>query len=304
MSAALAPTSARWRSVAASARPPFLLLTVAVLLPGFALAARVSAPGIDWLWVALAALAAHVAVNALNEWVDFRSGLDARTERTPFSGGSGALPADPGAATAVLLLALGCLALMLLTGVHFLVLRGPLLLLPGGLGLLVVLAYSPWLNRHPLPCLLAPGLGIGIALLLGVEVALTGRISRAALAASLLPFFLANALLLLNQVPDLAADASVGRRHWGIAYGLRSLQRIYRGLLTGAAASLLAGVWLGWLPTLALLALLPSPLGLRALRGLAAHLDQGAALQPALAANVALSLSAPALLGLGLYLAG
>ena len=44
------------------------------------------------LWLVLVGgTAAHISVNALNEYLDFRSGLDARTVRTPFSGGSGAL---------------------------------------------------------------------------------------------------------------------------------------------------------------------------------------------------------------------
>ncbi len=45
--------------------------------------------------VLLGALAAHGAVNALNEYADYRSGLDLRTARTPFSGGSGTLVDHP-----------------------------------------------------------------------------------------------------------------------------------------------------------------------------------------------------------------
>jgi len=40
----------------------------------------------------LGAFLAHVSVNTLNEYYDFKSGLDLETIRTPFSGGSGALP--------------------------------------------------------------------------------------------------------------------------------------------------------------------------------------------------------------------
>ena len=39
-------------------------------------------------------LLAHISVNALNEYLDFTSGLDLTTLRTPFSGGSGTLPAN------------------------------------------------------------------------------------------------------------------------------------------------------------------------------------------------------------------
>ena len=76
------------------ARGRFLLLTLSCVALGIALAA--SAPGGELVigeavLVLLGALAAHVAVNALNEWGDYRSGLDLQTRRTAFSGGSGTL---------------------------------------------------------------------------------------------------------------------------------------------------------------------------------------------------------------------
>jgi len=78
-------------------RIPFLLLALACVLLGIA-TAHYQGSGLDMLYLLLAlvgGLAAHVAVNALNEYDDFRSGLDMKTERTPFSGGSGVLPANP-----------------------------------------------------------------------------------------------------------------------------------------------------------------------------------------------------------------
>jgi len=38
----------------------------------------------------MATLSAHIAVNTLNEYMDFKSGLDYETLKTPFAGGSGA----------------------------------------------------------------------------------------------------------------------------------------------------------------------------------------------------------------------
>ena len=80
-------------------RPPFLLLTPICVLLGMSLHLEVA----NWftqtipLLILIGALAAHVSVNALNEYFDFRSGLDLKTTRTPFSGGSGALPNNPSA---------------------------------------------------------------------------------------------------------------------------------------------------------------------------------------------------------------
>ena len=38
---------------------------------------------------------AHTSVNALNEYQDFKSGLDLITVKTPFSGGTKSLPENP-----------------------------------------------------------------------------------------------------------------------------------------------------------------------------------------------------------------
>jgi heme O synthase-like polyprenyltransferase len=66
-------------------RVPFLALTLSCVLLGVA-AARHADAAFAWPLAAvalLAALAAHVSVNAFNEYLDFRSGLDATTRRTP-----------------------------------------------------------------------------------------------------------------------------------------------------------------------------------------------------------------------------
>ncbi|UCC49021.1 MAG: hypothetical protein JSV41_02255, partial [Gemmatimonadota bacterium] len=76
------------------ARAPFLLLSVTLVAAGTGAAAYLGMH--DWAAAGLALLGllgAHVAVNALNEASDYRTGIDLKTVRTPFSGGSGTLPA-------------------------------------------------------------------------------------------------------------------------------------------------------------------------------------------------------------------
>ena len=81
-------------ALAGVARAPFLLLPVTLVALGAAAAARDGAFSWSRSLVALLGLVAlHVAVNAFNEASDFRSGIDLETRRTPFSGGSGTLPA-------------------------------------------------------------------------------------------------------------------------------------------------------------------------------------------------------------------
>ncbi len=283
-------------------RPPFLLLTPAVLLLAFGLA-RLDNGSIDAaiaFEILLAALMAHVSVNALNEYQDFVSGLDAATRRTPFSGGSGALPANPELASATLLVAAASLMLCITLGLHLALTRQPALIGFGLLGVVLVVAYTRWINRLPWLCLIAPGTGFGLLMVLGGTLALTGQLNTTDLLLALTPFFLVNNLLLLNQYPDIDADARFGRRTFPITHGVEAANRLYLLFALAAFAPIPLLVFSGHLPLTALLALLPLPLTLLAWSG-ARRFGERIGEQPKyLAANVAASLLTPVLLGAAL----
>ncbi|WP_322506970.1 prenyltransferase, partial [Anaerolinea sp.] len=118
-------------------RVPFLLLTPACVAVGVATAywqtGHLSL--LDVLIVLIGALAAHISVNVFNEYYDFKSGLDSRTQRTPFSGGSGSLQAHPEMARATLILAWASFAVTALVGLYFVWKQGWGLLPLGILGL-------------------------------------------------------------------------------------------------------------------------------------------------------------------------
>ncbi|MEE4380954.1 MAG: prenyltransferase, partial [Pseudomonadales bacterium] len=145
----------RLRTVLQSARPAFLPLALVCVLLGIAVVAHAGEPfsSLFAAWVALGAVAAHVSVNALNEYRDYESGLDLRTQRTPFSGGSGALPADPAAHRAVGGLAAASLGLTALVGLTIVFRHGPAILPLGLAGIGLVLTYTQGLNRRPWLCL-------------------------------------------------------------------------------------------------------------------------------------------------------
>lgn len=291
-------------SVLQATRPAFLVLAPACVWLG--LASALSGHGVVSLplfaLVLTGALAAHVSVNALNEYYDFRSGLDLKTARTAFSGGSGALPARPEMAGAVLATGLASLALTVAIGLYLAVAH-TLQLLPLGLaGLALVATYTPWLNRSPLLCLVAPGLGFGVLMVVGTQLVLTGQAPSQAWWLSLIPFFLVNNLLLLNQYPDIDADAGVGRRHFPIAYGIRVSNAVYGLFALAAYATLLYLVISRQLPRAALLGLLPAVFSLYAFAGMLRH-GAGIAGWPAyMGANVAAAVLTPLLLGIGMLL--
>ncbi|WP_305909570.1 prenyltransferase [Methylomarinum sp. Ch1-1] len=283
-------------------RPSFLLLTPCCLsvAVAFIIAEGISFDGLTLSLMFAGALSAHISVNQLNEYYDFRSGLDLHTRRTPFSGGSGALPAAPDCAERVKQSGLLCLLVTIMIGLYF-VWRGAWGLLPLGLvGVLLVYGYSPYITERPWLCLLAPGIGFGPVMILGAYTLLNGQQPAAVFVVSLVIMLIVSNLLLLNQFPDLEADREAGRRHLLILIGRQNSAWVYVALLLLAYALVLLSVFTGLLPTTGLLSLITLPAAIPAAMLALKYHDDMERLTPVLGLNVVLTLSLPVMLALGL----
>ena len=284
-------------------RLPFLVLNPACVALGAATAYYSGQP-IHLGHLALAfigAICAHISVNALNEYDDFKSGLDFKTQRTPFSGGSGTLPENPHMARSALLTGVISLIVAALIGIYFLRVVGVGLLLPGVTGLFLLVAYTKWLTRNSVLCLIAPGLGFGPCMVMGTHFALTGSYTLAALIASIVPFCLVSDLLLLNQFPGVEADKSIGRKHLPIVIGRHASAYIYAVLLAGGYAAIVVGYLTGFFPVHALIALATILIALPAIRGAVLYADDIPKLMPFMGMNVIINIATPILLAVGLY---
>ena len=286
-------------------RPAFLAVPPVVVALGAGTAVW-TGHSINLLHLAIVffgALAAHAAVNVFNEYHDFRSGLDLTTRRTPFSGGTGTLPARPEAAPTALVTGIVLMAITAAVGIYFLFVWGWGLLPLGLLGLVDIVAYTPWMTRSVLASLVAPGLGLGLLMVMGVDFCLTGAYSWPAFFASLVPFFLVSNLLVLNQFPDIEADRAIGRRHLLVLYGPRTGSYVYAGMLLGSYLSIVVGWLVGALPAWSLLGLLTLPLSVRTSLGAYRYGGQIERLIPYLGQNVLITLLTPLLAAIGLFLA-
>ncbi len=282
-----------------SARPPFLLLTLSCISLGIAIA--LSTPGVkvhlaDVILILIAGIASHVSVNAFNEYFDFRSGLDDLTERTPFSGGSGLLPTHPDLDKNVLMMALVSLAACIAIGLYFTLSHGMVPLVIGAVGVLIIITYTHLITHSPFASLLAPGIAFGPLMILGTVYILSGTIPTAAIVASLIPFFLVNNLLLLNQYPDVDADKQVGRRNYPILIGRSKSSLIYTVFTLLAFALIPLGIVMGLFPPLSLLAIITLVPALVSVRDSFRHADDISQLAKAMGLNVIVNLITPALL--------
>ncbi len=283
-------------------RPSFLILTPICILLGLA-SVLLSGAQVEWSLLGIAmlgALMAHISVNSLNEYADFHSGLDFKTEKTPFSGGSGTLVMQPRLATQALVLGIGSLGITIACGLFIIQQVGWGLVPIGILGILIIVFYTGWINRNRFLVLITPGLSFGPLMVVGTDFALTGAYSGVALLLSLVPFFLVNNLLLLNQIPDIDADRSVGRDNFAIAWDRGRSAWLFLSFALMAYLTVLVGVATTVLPLWALLGMLTLPLTYQVFLGVKRFSGDLSQLIPSLGKNVAITLLTPLLVFIGI----
>lgn len=284
------------------ARVNFLSLTLVCIGVGAAAAWQagfIVQPG-RLLLVTCLGLCAHISVNAFNEYFDFTSGLDFLTQRTPFSGGSGTLISHPESSQLALTLALSTLLLLIGGGMYLTFVLGWQLLLFGFPGVVLIYAYTQYLNRWPWICLMAPGVGFGVLMTLGTYWVFAGSVSIASLVLAAIVTLLVSSLLLLNQFPDVDADRQVGRQHLPIVIGRPASARVFLLMVLSAFVLLIVAVGLEVLPWQCLLALLTLPILFRLIPGVLRLADLPEQLTPHLGLNVLLCHLFPFLLLIGL----
>jgi 1,4-dihydroxy-2-naphthoate polyprenyltransferase len=286
-------------------RPRFLLLAVACVFLGLTASVWTGHPINFWHAVLcfLGGVLSHGSVNAFNEYEDIKSGLDFRTIRTPFSGGSGTLVPVPSKLPIALWTGIITAAICIGIGIYFFTLYGWPILAIGALGLFIIVIYTPWLNRVPLLCLIAPGLGFGTLMVNGAYFALTGTFSWTALLVSFVPFFLVSNLLLLNQFPDVEADITVGRKHLPITIGRKASAVVFAAFIAASYLTIVFGVVARLIPAATLFGLVSVVFALPAAIGALKHPDDLPNLGASMGQNVLLNLITPVLMGIGLLIA-
>ena len=284
------------------ARAPFLLLPVTLVAAGTGAAAvNGGAVAINAVLAMVGLVALHISVNALNEASDMKTGIDLHTERTPFSGGSGTLPSGALPVQAAFHVGVVGATIGLVIGIYFMRQVGwpmmPVMLLGG----LAVLAYTDLLAKLGVGEFFA-GLGLGLLPVVGTALVQKGQIGPAAWAAGIPAFFMTFNLLLLNEFPDEKADRLGGRRNLVLLLGRRGAAVTYALAVIATPVSIVAAVLIGALPTIALVAVLPSAMAVPAVRW--AFTSPAAPVPvPAMAGNVAWNLATNTVLGLALFFA-
>ncbi len=283
-------------------RAPFLPLSVVLAFLGTCIAWYDGAFHLGYALLAFfGLLMAHISVDVLNEYFDYKSGVDLETKKTPFSGGSGALPGGLISPRQALWLGLASFLLTIPIGVYFVLVRGWLLLPLLLIAAVCILIYTPFILKLRWPEW-APALGMGALPVMGAYFVQTTTYTWSVALVSILPFILVHNLLLLNEFPDVEADRKAGRKTTPITMGKAKASILYSVLTVVVYLWIIGGVVAGQMPVFSLIALLTLPFAIKAIRGSRKHEEMDKFI-PAMASNVQVVLLTQLLLGIGYILA-
>src|SRR5579885_129134 len=279
----------------AASRPRTLTAAIVPVMVGLAIASRVRR--IDWI-VAIVTLAAalliQIGTNLANDYYDFVKGADSHDRLGPQRVTQAGLVAPATVRNATF----GVLGVAAILGLYLVSVGGWPILLVGVFSIICAIAYTagPWpLAYH--------GLGevfvfifFGVVAVNGTVFLQTRQLDALALAASVPVSCLVTAILVVNNLRDIASDARSGKRTVAVRIGAEATKVEYFALVCTAFISLLMlSVMAGPRTLLALGAL---PLAVRDMTALRRR--EGAALNASLAGAARLHLVFGALLSLGL----
>ena len=267
----------------------FLLASVIAVSLGLAIAWRQNLV-IDSLDVILTfggVLALHASVDLLNDYWDFKRGIDTITKRTKMSGGTGVLPEGLLKPASVYRAGIVFLIIGTAIGSYFVITNGIIIAIILGFAILSIYFYSTKIVDSGLAEFFVTVKGTMIVL--GTFFIQTNQISIEAILGGVIVGVLSSMVLFIASFPDFEADKSKGRKTLVIAIGKKNSSNIFWIFPIIAICVIVLGVLAGFFPNSALIALLPIPLVVIAGKGLRKNYQNQELLFPSMAKTLMFS---------------
>jgi len=209
----------------------------------------------------------HASVDLLNDYSDYRRGIDTATTRTKFSGGTGVLPEKALTPRAVYAAGVTFLVLGVLVGAYFVAVRGVTVAVILGFAVAAIYFYSTSIVNAGLGELFV---GIkGALIVLGTFFVQTGTLAEpAAVYVGVIAGLLSATVLFVNAFPDFQADRSKGRHTLVIIMGRARGARAFPFFIVAAYALIAAGVFLGFTKIYSIASFASLPFAARAVAAL------------------------------------
>ena len=254
-------------------RVRFLLASIIAVSVGLALHWFQNG-SIDYLDIILTfagVLALHASVDLLNDYWDFKRGIDTKTTRTKMSGGTGVLPEGLLKPSSVYRAGVLFLIIGSLIGSYFVITNGILIAIILGFAILSIYFYSTKIVDS--------GLGEffvavkGSMIVIGTFFIQSGELTVESILAGIIIGTLSSLVLFIASFPDHDADKSKGRKTLVIIVGKKKAVKLFWLFPLVSYVVILIGVSVNLFPVLSLISLLSFPLMIKSGLGLQKNYD-------------------------------
>jgi 1,4-dihydroxy-2-naphthoate polyprenyltransferase len=244
-------------------------------------------------------LCLHASVDLLNDYWDYKRGIDKITKRTKFSGGTGVLPEKLLDPKVVYRIGIVFLTIGALLGIYFVVIRGVTIAIILGFAILAIYFYSTRIVNS--------GLGEVFVLIKGIMIVLgsfyvqVGSIEPTAIYVGIIIGILSASVLFINSFPDYDADRNSGRRTLVILLGKQKAVKIISVPVIAPYILITIGIFVGYIKPASVVCFSSLPYAVKIIKHMGEHdcLDK---FVPTMAAAVAYARITGILLAISLLL--
>ena len=229
----------------------------------------------------------HVSVDLLNDYWDYKRGIDRLTKRTPFSGGTGVLPENLLKPSSIYTAGLMFLAIGTMIGIYFVFVRGFTIAVILGFAVISIYFYSKSIVNIGLGELFVTVKGAMIVL--GTFFVQAAVIFPEPLYVGTLIGLLSASVLFVNSFPDYDADRSRGRKTLVILLGRKRATDFFIFFPVMIYGLILAGIILNMLPIYSMICFAAAPHAFRVGRLLRKGHNEVKALIPVMGSTVTFS---------------
>ena len=216
-------------------------------------------------------MALHASVDLLNDFWDFKRGIDTKTTRTKMSGGTGVLPEGLLKPSSVYRAGVVFLIIGSVIGGYFVITDGITIAVILGFAILSIYFYSTKIVDS--------GLGEffvavkGCMIVIGTFFIQSGEISVESILAGIVVGSLSSLVLFIASFPDYDADKSKGRKTLVIVAGKENAVKLFWIFPLVSYCAIVIGVWSNLFPMISLIVFLSIPLMIKSGIGLQKNFD-------------------------------
>jgi 1,4-dihydroxy-2-naphthoate octaprenyltransferase len=218
-------------------------------------------------------LCLHISVDLLNDYSDFKRGIDTITKRTKYSGGTGVIPEN--LIDSRLIYCAGIIFLIMggLTGFYFVTTKGIIILILLIFAIISIYFYSTNIVNAGLGELFVAIKGCMIVL--GSYYIQSDTIELTSVYVGVIIGLLSALVLLVTSFPDYEPDKKSGRRTLIIVIGKQNSVKIFIMIIGITYAMIIGGSIFKVLPIFSTIALLSIPFAVKAVHKLRRFNDSG-----------------------------